>query len=386
MTSKGNKHSFKAANTAERDNWVAQLKLKITEAKELTSTVTESEKYKTTLESYKPKPIAKKEETPVVAAAEAPKEETPAVEEPVKDAEAVKEEDKVEEPKKAESPKPLKNKRASFFGFLDKKDKPVEEKKEETKVEEPVKTEETPVVAPVVAPIEADKPAEEVKPVEETPAVAPVAEADKTVEEPKAESPKEKSSKRNSFFGGILSKKEKKVAEPKPEEKKDEITTEEPKTEETAPVIPPVEATTPLAVDVNNTATTPAAETAESPVATGETKKDTKERRKSSLPFLGKREKSPAPAEGEEKPTQSAFSKFRATIKGKSAPKEEKKDEVAKEETKTEEVKAEDKKDDVVVAEPAKVEPIVDDAAKPVEPETKPENVATTTPAVTAAA
>ncbi|KAJ9419592.1 Pleckstrin homology domain-containing protein [Fusarium oxysporum] len=41
FTSKGNKHSFRAANTAERDNWVAQLKLKIAEAKELATTVTE---------------------------------------------------------------------------------------------------------------------------------------------------------------------------------------------------------------------------------------------------------------------------------------------------------------------------------------------------------
>lgn len=145
---------------------------------------------------------------------------------------------------------------------------------------------------------------------------------------------------------------------------------------------------------MNNTATTPAAETAESPAATnGEAKKDTKEKRKSSLPFLGKREKSPAPAEGEDKSPKSAFSKFRATIKGKSAPKEEaKKDEAtkeepAKEEAKVEETKAEDKKDETV-PEPAKVTPVADDTAKPVETETetKPENVATTTPAVTAAA
>ncbi|KAL6414069.1 hypothetical protein AUP68_00583 [Ilyonectria robusta] len=51
FTSKGNKYSFKTANTAERDNWVAQLKLKIAEAKELAATVTESEAYKKTIES-----------------------------------------------------------------------------------------------------------------------------------------------------------------------------------------------------------------------------------------------------------------------------------------------------------------------------------------------
>ncbi|KAJ2978032.1 hypothetical protein NQ176_g4043 [Zarea fungicola] len=43
FTTKGNKHTFKAANVAERDNWVAQIKAKIAEAKEIASSVTESE-------------------------------------------------------------------------------------------------------------------------------------------------------------------------------------------------------------------------------------------------------------------------------------------------------------------------------------------------------
>ncbi|KAH6866216.1 Pleckstrin homology domain-containing protein [Thelonectria olida] len=51
FSSKGKKHSFKAANTAERDSWVAQLKLTIAEAKELAATVTASEAYKKTIES-----------------------------------------------------------------------------------------------------------------------------------------------------------------------------------------------------------------------------------------------------------------------------------------------------------------------------------------------
>ncbi|KAJ9419187.1 hypothetical protein FOXG_16379 [Fusarium oxysporum f. sp. lycopersici 4287] len=79
FTSKGNKHSFKAANTAERDNWVAQLKLKIAEAKELATTVTESEAYKKTIESFKPPPPkeeAKAEEATFTLATEGtPKEE-----------------------------------------------------------------------------------------------------------------------------------------------------------------------------------------------------------------------------------------------------------------------------------------------------------------------
>ncbi|KAJ3577318.1 hypothetical protein NPX13_g3252 [Xylaria arbuscula] len=43
FTAKGHKHAFKAPTTAERDNWVEQIKLKIAEAKELAATVTESE-------------------------------------------------------------------------------------------------------------------------------------------------------------------------------------------------------------------------------------------------------------------------------------------------------------------------------------------------------
>ncbi|KAK2668049.1 hypothetical protein RAB80_015428 [Fusarium oxysporum f. sp. vasinfectum] len=74
FTSKGNKHSFKAANTAERDNWVAQLKLKIAEAKELATTVTESEAYKKTIESFKPPP-PKEEAMAEEATEETPKEE-----------------------------------------------------------------------------------------------------------------------------------------------------------------------------------------------------------------------------------------------------------------------------------------------------------------------
>jgi len=384
LTSKGNKHSFKAANTAERDNWVAQFKAKIAEAKELATTVTESETYKKTLDSFKPAAPAKKEEK----AAEEPKEdpaktEEPAATEAAAAAEAAPAEDAAKEETKAEETrpeiKPSKSKRSSFFGFINKKDEAKEVKKDEPK-DEP-KAEEAVV---------ADTPAEgtEAPKVEETPAT----EAAPAEEAKPAESPKEKVPKRNSFFGGILSKKEKKVAEAKPAE-----ATEAPKEgetaapAETAPVIPPVEATTPLADAVKDSSAAPA-EGAEAPAATnGEAKKDAKEKRKSSLPFgIGKREKSPAPAEGEEKEKsspKSAFSKLRATIKGKSAAKSE--DKPAEETPKTEEAKAEETKAEETKADEA---PKTEEAApaatedKPAE-EAKPENVAaTTTPAVTAAA
>lgn len=287
----------------------------------------------------------------------------------------MKEEIKPEE--KAESPKPSKSRRTSFFNFI-KKDEPKEVKSEEAKVEE-TKPEETLVV-------EADKPVEEAPKTEEAPVVPEVAAVaaetpvdDKPVEEAKpAESPKDKASKRNSFFGNVFSKKEKKAVETKPAETVETPKEEEvPATTETAPVIPPVESTTPLAVDVSSPATVPT-ETTEVSAPNAEVKKDVKEKRKSSLPFLGKREKSPSPADGEER-SKSPFSKLRATIRGKTASKPEEKpaEETVKEET------TEAKPEETTVAEAAKEEPV-----KVVEPEaeTKPENVATTTPVVTAAA
>jgi hypothetical protein len=138
-----------------------------------------------------------------------------------------------------------------------------------------------------------------------------------------------------------------------------------------------------LAVDVSSPATVPT-ETTEVAVTNGESKKE-KEKRKSSLPFtFGKRDKSPGPAsEGEEKTSKGAFSKLRATIKGKG---------VAKSDEKTaEESKEESKEDDVIKEEEAPATEEIakeEEAPKPEEPEAenKPEGVAATTPAVTAAA
>src|SRR5690606_16256027 len=84
---------------------------------------------------------------------------------------------------------------------------------------------------------------------------------------------------------------------------------------EAAPVIPPVETSAPLEAEPAEAA---AAEAKEVPGATnGEAKKDIKaEKRKSSLPFLGKKEKVVSSDEEGEKPkSPSAFSKIRATIK-----------------------------------------------------------------------
>ena len=62
---------------------MAQLKLKIAEAKELATTVTETEAYKNTLETLKP---AKKQEKPAAAEGEASKEEGAAAEAPKEEA------------------------------------------------------------------------------------------------------------------------------------------------------------------------------------------------------------------------------------------------------------------------------------------------------------
>ncbi|CEI64563.1 hypothetical protein FVEN_g11664 [Fusarium venenatum] len=382
LTSKGNKHTFKASNTAERDNWVAQLKLKIAEAKELATTVTESETYKATLESFKP---AKKEEK----VAEAPKEETAAAAPVIEEATpATEEASKVEEPVevKAEEPKrrSASRKRTSFFGFGKKEEAKKEEVKKEAetknadevavetpaaetpaldevpKVEEPAKpVEEVPVVAPVVV-------EDSAKPAEETPVeAAPVAD-DKALESPKE---KPTAIKRNSFFGNVFSKKEKKTPELKPTEP--EAAKDDAEAETAAPVIPPVEATTPLAVDVSNPATVPT-ETTEAATATSpapEAKKDLKEKRKSSLPFaFGKRDKSPAPVEGEKK--ESPFSKLRNTIRGKSPKPAEKREENKEEAVQEEptEVKAEESKTEEApkVEEPAEADKPKDAAAAPV--------------------
>ncbi|KAM0475092.1 hypothetical protein ACHAPX_007224 [Trichoderma viride] len=378
LTAKGNKHSFKATSAAERDNWVAQLKEKIAEAKELATAVAESEVYKQTIESFKPAPKEEKIEAPKEEAAPVEEAVVPAEETAAKTEEAAKEEPAKDELKVKENERrSASRKRTSFFGFGKK-----EEKKEEAKTEETPATETPAVVEPVP---EVEAPA-----TEEVPAVVePAVEGEtKASEELQPESPKEKPTvnKRTSFFGNVFSKKEKKAAEAKPEiesPKEEEIPTTE-----TAPVIPPVEATTPLAVDVASPATVPT-ETVEVAAANGDAKKE-KEKRKSSLPFnFGKRDKSPGPAaEGDEK--KGAFSKLRATIKGKGAAKsDDKAIEEAKEEDAIKEEETLATEEAAKPEEAAKEEAVAtEEAPKPVEAEAenKPEDITTATPAVIAAA
>lgn len=156
---------------------MSQLKLKTAEAKELTSTVIESDTYKKTLESLKPAPSKKEEKSavaePATAAptateeAAAPAAEAAAAKVPV---ETAKDDAKKDEPKRRSASR----KRASVFGSIfsaNKKDdekKTAEPSKEEDKavVAEPatavpVATQEAP--APVTEAASAETPVEAVK-------------------------------------------------------------------------------------------------------------------------------------------------------------------------------------------------------------------------------
>ncbi|CAJ2500290.1 Uu.00g031430.m01.CDS01 [Anthostomella pinea] len=329
FTSKGHKHTFKASSTAERDNWVEQLKLKITEAKDLAPTVTESATYKHTLDSFKPAAAAKKEETPAVAAA-ASTEETPKEEakEEKKEAKEEKKEEKMEakeekkeakeekkeekkeakEEKKDESKRrSASRKRTSIFGTL-------LNKKDESKKETPAADDKAVEASPVALPAE-------VEPVADETTQAPVTEATPVEEPKKEEAATATKPKRQSLFGNLsFGKKPKAETDSAPATPAKDTTAIAPLDEpvaETAPVIPAVETTEPLSAEVASPATVPTETTDITPATNGETKKEVKsEKRKSSLPFaFGKKEKSAtSDEEGEKTKSPPFFSKFRQTI------------------------------------------------------------------------
>merc|ERR1711939_1299082 len=202
----GHKHTFQANTLGDRDNWVAVLKTKVAEAKELAPTVVETEEYKKAhADLTKPAVVA--------AAAAAPKK---SVEKPEALKEEKKEEEKAEEKaEKAEEKKEIKEekkeekkarksrsasrKRNSIFGNfgIGKKEEKAEEKKETPATTEetaaPAPAVEEPVVAatePVVAP--------ETTATEPTPAATEATPAAPVEARPAA-------SKRNSIFGTLKS-------------------------------------------------------------------------------------------------------------------------------------------------------------------------------------
>lgn len=274
--------------------------------------------------------------------------------------EETREEKKEEkEEKKDRKSRSVSRKRNSIFaGFGLGSKKEEAEAKEDKKVETaeaPVATTAEPVEpAPldaqaVAAAVIAAPTAEETAKVEEA---APVA----------TEAPRPVGSKRNSSFLGLF--KGKKPSETKASEDTapavpaKDATVVEPVSAE-APVIPAPEATEPLAAAVASPATVP---TTEEVVAAPETeeikpevKTETAQKRKSSLPWLSSKVKTPE-AEGEKGNKTPFFSKIRQTVKGKTSPKAEKTAE------KTEEAQATEpasEAPEVVAAKPAVEQPAI---------------------------
>ncbi|KAI3392490.1 hypothetical protein diail_5655 [Diaporthe ilicicola] len=379
LSSKGHKHTFKAGNTAERDNWVSQIKLRITEAKELAKTVTESEQYKATLASFSPA-VKKEEKAEEKKAEETPKaaEETPAAEgaadaaatEAPATTETTEGEAKEEaaDAKKDEHKRSTSKKRASIFGALlggkkgessASKDVKAEDKKEEAVTEVPEGTTET--AAATETPAATETATEATK----EPEAAAATEA--ATEESKAKAAEKPTpTKRTSLFGGLS------FGKKKPEEAAPATPAKDtPPVSEDAPVIPKVDTVEPLSTDVSSPANVPAETTEVAPAVNGEKKADKADKRKSSFPFaFGKKtesnptspaavEEGAASPDAEKAKSPNAFSKFRATIKNKGKAAEKPAE------------KAEDK--------PA--EGAAEEAAKPTEEakaaeETKPETVA----------
>jgi len=258
-------------------------------------------------------------------------------EEKKEEAAEAKEEKKDE--KKTRKDRSQSRKRTSIFGAI-----PGFGKKEE-KVEAAAPVEETPAVdAPVT-----EAPVEAAAPVEETP-VAPVTEEvvapTPAVEEPVVAAPvteKPAPTKRASIFGTLQSKFSHKKADT--EAPAVPAKDEEP-VSETAPVIPAPETSEPLATEE-----TPAA--VETPEVKTETPAVKSEKRKSSLPFLSKKDKAATSDEEGEKPL-SPFAKLRATVRGKKAEKAV----PEKAEDKVEESAEESKAEETSAAEPVVTEPV----------------------------
>ncbi|KAF9895442.1 hypothetical protein FE257_000348 [Aspergillus nanangensis] len=372
----GHKHTFQAANAAERDSWVAAVEAKSTEAKAEKETITSSEGYKAELEKTKPV-VPKPAEKPAE-----PKEEAKEEAAPAEAKEEAKEEAAPVESKEKAKSRSQSRKRASIFGIsLGKKEEP-EEKKEKTEEAKPAE-------ASTEAPAEAAKAPEaaEVAPAVEAAAPVEAAESaekkdeDKTEETEKKE--EEKKSKRASIFGNFFQK----VTSPSQEktEKEAAAPVETPAVASTAPQLDnPVEGAAGKPIEPESV-TAPAegeapkeAEPAQSPAV--ETPTATKEKRRTSFfGNLGKKKgDSDNEAEGEAKPKANKLgSLFRKPSKAvKSEPKEA---------TATEtETKAEGAPKEATVEESA-----AEESAKPAEApateEAKSVNVATSTPVQAAA-
>ncbi|TEY38624.1 hypothetical protein BOTCAL_0482g00050 [Botryotinia calthae] len=387
FTIHGHKHTFQAANLAERDNWVATLKVKVAEAKEIAESVKESETYKTSHAALvkpfsgaaTPKKEAKEEKKEEKAEIKAEKKEEKAEAKEAKEeqkeeqaeAKAEAKEEKAElkvekKDRKSRSASRKGDKRTSIFGAIPgfgKKEEKTEAPKEAPKDEVVASpSNEEPVVATdaSVTPVVEEPVATEVPATTEEAAIAPA------VEEPVAAAavPADKPvpTKRNSIFGTLQSRFSHKKPEPEAVSPVIAPKDEEP-VSENAPVIPAVDTAEPLNTNVE----TPApVETTEASVTNGETPKAVEtpvtkaDKRKSSLPWLNKKDKSAATSDEETEKPKSPFAKLRATVKSKSSPKADKTAEKPLEPAA--ETKAEDKIEEETTATeaaPAVTEPVV---------------------------
>jgi len=187
FSASGFKHTFKASTKADAENWVSQLKLKITEAKASKEAVVATEAYTQAMEGFKPTPAKKEEPSAEPATEEAKTEEAvpeaPVVEEAkeeVKTEEPAKDEVKTEEEAAKETKEEPKRRSASrkresvnIMSFFKKEKK---ESKAEEKPAETVAATETPAEASTDAPAATEEPV--VEPVAST-------EEAKVEEEPK---------------------------------------------------------------------------------------------------------------------------------------------------------------------------------------------------------
>ncbi|ESZ98091.1 hypothetical protein SBOR_1470 [Sclerotinia borealis F-4128] len=375
FTIHGHKHTFQAANIVERDDWVATLKNKVAEAKEIAESVKESETYKTSHaaltkpfsgaatpkkeEKVEAKAEKKEEKAEAKEAKEEQKEENAEIKAEIKEEKKEeKSELKVEKKgRKSRSASRKGDKRTSIFGAIPgfgKKEDKTEAPKDEV-VASP-STEEA-IAADASAAPDLDAPAATEVPVTtEEAAVAPA------VEEPiVAAAPVEKpvATKRNSIFGTLQSRFSHK--KPEPEAVSPVAAKDDEPVSENAPVIPAVDTTEPLTANVD--AASPV-EVAETPVINGDVPKAAEtpvtkaDKRKSSLPWLSKKEKSTTTSDEETEKPKSPFAKLRATVKSKSSPKADKTAEKPLEPTA--ETKAEDKiTEEITATEPVVSEPVV---------------------------
>ncbi|KAG9249261.1 Pleckstrin homology domain-containing protein [Calycina marina] len=355
------KHAFEAKSAADRDNWVAQITAKSAEAKDAAPAIKEHETYKSTLGKLKAPVVAASAPKKSTEVKEIKEEKAEAKEEKKEEKAEAKEDKKVDklvaktdkkedkEEKKERKDRSASRKRNSIFGAFGKKEEKAVVASEAPKEEAVVAAPAEPVAEAGSAPTAETLPAA-AEEISATPSEARVVEASPVA----AEKPANK--KRNSIFGTFKSY----VSEPKVKKEEaapvvlaKDVVEPEP-VSETAPVIPAVGSTEPIA-----TVASPATAPAESTVTNGETKAAAElpstttksDKRKSSLPWLSKKDKSATTSDEEgEKPKSPFLSRVVGTMKGKKAEKSAEKSVETAPETADETVPATTTEEPVVAA------------------------------------